>query len=205
VINNESALEAAISDFEEKHGVRRCIVTSTLSYATPGSLGIGTGGDVIILSIEVDSGINYFEMFTYGAPDNAITDSEVGYILDNEVVYNEIKRGDVGRGALRFVELCDKAYSGTLQESVSETVLISLVLAVIAAAIPVIIIVVKYKRKLKGASYPLERYATLYMHDDKCSDFFIGSFVTRTRINTSSGSRSGGGRMGGGGGSRGRR
>jgi uncharacterized membrane protein YgcG len=94
-----------------------------------------------------------------------------------------------------------------LQESVLRTVMISLVLALIFSTIPVIIIIVKYKRKAKGTSYPLERYASLYLHDNRCSDNFMGSFVTRTRINTSSGTRSGGGggRSGSRGGSMGRR
>ena len=204
LISDDAAVLNAIADFEKNTGSTIHIVTTDQSYATPFSLGISTSGDVIILIIERDYSENYYELFIYGDPDSKITIEESDRILDDSAVYDNIKYGDVGKGVLRFIELTETAYRGTLQESVLKTVVISAVLALIIAAIPTIIIVIKYKRKLKSASYPLEHYAMLNLNSAECSDFFIGSFVTRTRINTSSGSNSGGG-GGFGGGSRGRR
>ena len=206
LISNDAAVLDAIADFERSTGKTIHIVTTEESYATPYSLGISTSGDVIILIIEKDYSENYYELFIYGEPDSRITVDESDRILDDPEVYDNIKFGSVDAGVLRFIGLTETAYGGVLQESFIRTLVISIILAVIIAAIPTIIIVVKYKRKLKSASYPLERYASLSLNEGECSDFFIGSFVTKTRINTSSGSHSGGGGgRSGGGGSRGRR
>jgi len=206
LITNDAAVLDAIAEFERNTGKTIHIVTTEEYYATPFSLGISTAGDVIILIIEKGDYENYYELFIYGEPDSRISTDESDRILDDPEVYDNIKFGDVDTGVLRFISLTETAYLGVLQESLLRTVVISLILAVIIAAIPTIIIIVKYKRKLKSASYPLERYASLSLNDGECSDFFIGSFITKTRINTSSGSRSGGGGgRSGGGGSRGRR
>ena len=198
----------AVNEFEKSTGYDLYIVTTNTYMADPSDFELPTyGTDTCILIIESTYGEIYYELFTYGAANDSITDTEVLYILDNSTVYNELKYGDATDGALRFVELITTACEGTLQESVFKTILISLIIAVIIAAIPVIIIFAAYKKKLKGTVYPLESYTSLNLNNDLCSDMFIGSFVTKTRINTSSGSsRSGGGRSGGGGGgSRGRR
>lgn len=205
LISNDAAVIDAIADFERSTGKTIHIVTTEEYYATPYSLGISTSGDVIILIIEKDYSENYYELFIYGEPDSKITVEESDRILDDPEVYDNIKFGSVDAGVLRFIELTETAYLGVLQESFIRTLVISIILAVIIAAIPTIIIVVKYKRKLKSASYPLERYASLSLNEGECSDFFIGSFITKTRINTSSGSHGGGGGRSGGGGSRGRR
>ena len=207
LIKKGAAVTDAIADFERSTGLTLYIVTTNISYATPYDFKISTAGNVIVLIIEKGYPANYYELFTYGDPHGKISDTEAERILDDSTVYNEIKWGDVDSGVLRFIELSEKAYTGILQESVLKTIVISMALAMVIAVIPVVITVVKYKRKLKSAVYPLERYARLDLDGNQSSDAFIGSFVTRTRINTSSGggSRSGGGRSGGGGGSRGRR
>ncbi len=207
MIKDHAIILSAIEAFEENTGIDLYIVTNYNYKAEPYEFGISSAEDALILIIEYGVGENFYEPFKYGKAHDAISSSESDRILDDPTVYEQIKFGDVDAGVLRFIELAETAYLGVLQESVLRTVIISLVLAVIFAAVPIIIIVVKYKRKAKGSSYPLERYASLYLHDDKCRDTFIGSFVTRTRISTSSGSRSGGGSRGGGsrGGSMGRR
>ena len=206
LISNDAAVLDAIAEFERNTGSTIHIVTTEEYYATPFSLGISTAGDVIVLIIEKGYSENYYELFIYGEPDSKISTDESDRILDDPEVYDNIKFGNVGEGVLRFISLTETAYLGVLQESLLRTIVISLIIAVIIAAIPTIIVIVRYKRKLKSASYPLERYASLSLNEGECSDFFIGSFVTKTRINTSSGSHGGGGGgRSGGGGSRGRR
>ena len=60
-----------------------------------------------------------------------------------------------------------------------------------------------YRKKRHGESYPLSRYANLQLTESV--DHFVGSFVTRVRIQSNSGSSGGGGGGGFSGGSRGRR
>lgn len=62
--------------------------------------------------------------------------------------------------------------------------LISIIGAIIAVAITVTIIVMRYKKKLKAPIYPLEKYASLDLSHR--NDRFIGRTVTRVRISNSS-------------------
>ena len=64
-------------------------------------------------------------------------------------------------------------------------------------------IFLSYRKKRHGESYPLSRYANLQLTESV--DHFVGSFVTRVRIQSNSGSSGGGGGGGFSGGSRGRR
>ena len=62
----------------------------------------------------------------------------------------------------------------------------SALFAFIAAAVACVIVVVKYKRKLKSPIYPVEKYANLALN--VCQDQFLGSTVTRVKISSSSSS-----------------
>ena len=60
---------------------------------------------------------------------------------------------------------------------------VSVALAVVAALVACIIVIVKYKKKLKSPIYPVERYANLALN--VCQDNFLGSTVTRVKISSS--------------------
>ena len=79
--------------------------------------------------------------------------------------------------------------------------LVAVIVGLIAAAVvgsgSVLGVFLYYRKKRHGETYPLDRYARLQLTARE--DRFVGSFVTRTRIQRNNGSRSGGSRSGGGG------
>lgn len=165
-----------------------------------------TSGDSVVFLVEYDeySDIYYYELFTYGYADSAISDSEANRILDDPTVYDNIKSGNIRTGASRALTLIDTATHGKLRASnwLVKTILVSLVLALVIAGIVCGIIIYKYKKKLKSPIYPLDRYAKLNLIAADSRDAFLHKTVTRVRVNNGSGG-SRGGRSGGG--SRGRR
>lgn len=171
--------------------------------------GLNTASDdIVLLIIEAgsDDGFgdsiflgyskNYYEMFTWGVANTVVTDNSVDSILDFSDVYNNIKGGDFYEGIIAFTEQtvgCIKSYRRGLVFGI-------IIFSLAAAAVAVGIVLYTYKKKLKSPIYPTSEYAELKLTSH--TDLFLGKTVTRTKINTSSGS---GGRSGGGGGSRGRR
>ncbi len=165
-----------------------------------------TSGDSVVFLVELDMYTNtyYYELFTYGYADSAISNAEADRILDDSTVYDNIKSGNIRAGASRAMALIDTATGGKLRAEnwLVKTILISLVLALIIAGVVCGIIIYKYKKKLKSPIYPLDRYARLTLIGADSGDRFINKTLTRVRINTNSGGSSRGGRSGG---SRGRR
>ncbi len=204
LISNEAAVEAYLAEFEEKTGVKIRIITTHDQYFALSEVGLKSGESAIILELIRSGGVYYYELYTYGDADGRILDTEVDRILDNGEVYDNLKSGNFEGGIKAFCDLTEKAYSGNLQEPVWKTILISTVLAFVIGGIVVACVVIKYKRKQKEPSYPLDRYARLILDPLARRDEFMGSRVIKTRVNSSSGGGSGG-RRSGGGGSRGRR
>ena len=164
--------------------------------------------DIVLLIIEAgsDDGFgdslfpgfskHYYEMFTWGVANTVVTDNSVDSILDFSDVYDNIKGGDFYEGIIAFTEQtvgCIRSYRRGLVFGI-------IFFSLAAAAVAVGIVLYTYKKKLKSPIYPTSEYAELKLTSH--TDLFLGKTVTRTKINTSSGS---GGRSGGGGGSRGRR
>ncbi|MBQ2251958.1 MAG: TPM domain-containing protein [Clostridia bacterium] len=200
LISKDEAAEAYLAEFEEKTGVKIRIITTHDQYFALSEVGLNSGESAIILELIKNSAVYYYELYTYGDANERILDSEVDRILDNTVVYDNFKSGNFDGGIETFCVLTEKAYRGNLQEPVWKTILISTVLSFAIGGIVVACVVIKYKRKQKEPSYPLDRYARLMLDPLARRDEFMGSRVIKTRVNSSSGgSRSGGG------GSRGRR
>ncbi len=203
IIDDEAAVNEAIINFEKKCKIPLRIVTTTgdNTYSLD-ELGFTYNDNLVVLEINsYYDGKFYYDLYTYGDAYTKITDDEVDRILDASDVYDNIKGGRIDEGIIAFASLAATAYTGKLQEAMWVTVLVSAIIAVIIAGTVTGVIIYKYKRKLKAPSYPLERYASMALADGLCSDMFIGSAVTKTRIaSSSSGSRSGGGRRSGGGG-----
>ena len=152
---------------------------------------------LVLLVIQYDVDYNfYYYMDTYGDAQYAITDKEVDRILDNSVVYNNIKSGNLKDGIIAFADLSATAVSGHLRPNFAKVLTISLIIAAIVAVAVSAWIYFAYKKKLHSESYPLEKYAALDLKLER--DSFITKFVTRVRIRTSDGARSAGGRSGGG-------
>lgn len=204
MISDEEETESVLARFEEKTGVKIRIITTYDQYFALSEVGLKSGESAIILELIRSGGVYYYELYTYGDADERILDTEVDRILDNQEVYDNLKSGNFNEGIKAFCALTEKSYLGNLQEPVWKTVLISLVLAFIIGGTVVACVVIKYKRKQKAPSYPLDRYARLSLDPLDRRDEFMGSRIIKTRVNNSSGGGSGGGRRSGGG-SRGRR
>lgn len=158
---------------------------------------------LLVIQYDTWSDTYYYYLDTYGEAEHDITDTEVNRILDNSDVHDNIKSGNLKEGILAFADLSATAVSGHLRQSFVKVLTVSLVIAAAVAVAVALSIYFSYKKKLHSESYPLERYASLNLQIAK--DNFVTKFVTRVRIQSSSGSRSGGGRSGGGGSRRGGR
>lgn len=154
----------------------------------------------------------YYDMYTYGDASEAFSDHDVNRILDTDAVYDNLKAGNVKDGATAFFSLCADEIDGHYKAlAVKErrkplvVILIAAVAGLVSAGGSILGVVLFYRKKQHGVTYPLDRYARLNLTHRE--DRFVGSYVTRVRVQSSnggSGSR-GGSRGGGGGGRRGGR
>lgn len=147
----------------------------------------------------------YYDMYTYGDAWDMFSDSDVDRILDSFGVYNSLKSGRIYEGADSFFTLCRETVweyreieAARIAREPLMIVLTGVFCALLGAGVTVLVVVLRYRTKKHGESYPLEHYAKLELTHRE--DRFVGSHVTRVRIQSSSGS--GGGRSGGGGGGR---
>ena len=154
----------------------------------------------------------YYDMYTYGDAYDIFSDYEVDNVLDADAVYDNLKAGNVKEGAAAFFSLCaaeiDEHYEKLAAKERRKPLMVALLalgVGTLAAGISILAVILSYRKKQHGESYPLDRYARLNLTHRE--DRFVGSFVTRVRVRTNNsshgGSRSGGG--GGGGGFRGGR
>ena len=154
---------------------------------------------VVLLVRQIGTGY-FYDMYTYGAANDIFSDAVVDRILDNADVYSKLKSGDISGGAFDFFNLCtEQILQAAEKEAAREAakplrmLRFSLIVGVLAGGFTALGITLCYRRKKRGSSYPLDRYAKLNL--TLREDRFVGSFVTRTRIQSSNGS---GGRGGGG-------
>jgi uncharacterized membrane protein YgcG len=202
----EARIASSFAEAEDRCGVSFALLVND-GYATYNednifySFGLSRQDDAAILLVEYYGGDWYYELFLYGEADEKISYSQSDGILDSSRVYNNIKSGRIADGAIAFASLTADELVSSGRGALAGVIIVSVVLAMVAAAVSIIIVTVRYKTKLKSPIYPISDFAKMDLTHSR--DDFRGSFVTKTRINTSSGgSRSGGGF---GGGSRGRR
>ncbi len=158
--------------------------------------------DIIVLIITQDKGKYYYDLYTYGLAEDRITDDEVDQILDTPEVYNNLKAGRLMEGIKAFIPVSRDCIN--TKEIDWIRIIVPLCLGALIGGISCYGVVKSYSTKKKSVDYPLERFAKLELIDR--DDRFMGTFVTKRIIQTSSGSRSGGGGgRGGGGGHRGGR
>ena len=171
------------------------------------TLGFSGSDDAVVLLVRQVGTTYYYDMYTYGAANDIFSDAAVNQILDNGGVYSKLKGGDISGGALDFFNLCTEQILYVAEKEAAREaskpfriLLLSLIVGVLAGGFTTLGIALHYRRKKRGSSYPLDRYARLNL--TLREDRFVGSFVTRTRIQSNNG---GGGKSGGGGGHRGGR
>ena len=179
-------------------------------------LGLTWDSDAIVLLVREYNGTYYYDLYTFGRATEMLSDEVVNNILDDPLVYSTLKAGNVYDGYLAINQRWHRAVSDYEQSAnlLAEqkaarapfmAVLFALIFGGIAAGVAMLGVFLFYRRRVHGETYPLDRYARLSLTDRR--DIFMGSFVTRTRVQSSSnsGTRSGGGSRGGGGGHRGGR
>ena len=163
----------------------------------------GTDAVLLVVTYEKLNRTYYYNMYTYGEANYAISQKEVNYILDTYDVYNNLKGGAIYEGAVAFFEMSAKAFTGRVGAPWAVVIGVSAVIALIIALGVRAAVVAAYKKKKASVDYPLDRYAKLELTHE--SDHFVREYTTRTYSPRSSSSSSGGGRHGGGGGHRGGR
>ena len=163
----------------------------------------GTDAVLLVVTYEYPIDTYFYNMYTYGEANYAISQKEVNYILDTSDVYNNLKTGYVYEGSVAFFEMSATAFTGRVGAPWAVVIVISAVIALIIALAVRAGIVASYKKKKASVDYPLDRFAKLDLTHE--SDRFVREYTTRTYSPRSSSSSGGGGRHGGGGGHRGGR
>ena len=173
--------------------------------AVAATLGFSGNDAAVVLLVRQVGTTYYYDMYTYGVANNIFSDDAVNAILDNTDVYGKLKSGDISGGSLDFFNLCTEQILHTAEKEAAREaarpfriLLLSLSVGILTGGFTALGIALHYRRKKRGTAYPLDRYAKLNL--TLREDRFVGSFVTRTRIqsnNGSSGSRGGGGHRGG--------
>ncbi len=163
----------------------------------------GSDAVLLVVTYEKFNREHYYDMYTYGEANYAISQKEVNYILDDHDVYGNLKYGRIHEGCEAFFTLSAQAYTGRVGMAWGVIILLSAGISVgIAFAVRGAVIAV-YRKKKATVDYPLDRYAELELTRE--SDSFVREYTTRSYSPRSSGSGGGGSRHGGGGGHRGGR
>ena len=158
--------------------------------------GISESSDVVILAVYYTDEWHY-DLYTYGQANDEISNREVNRILDADGVYGNLKAGRIADGFLAFTAEVTAACGPKRGAALVEGILICLAVGAVCAGAAVLIVVLRYRMKIRKTNYPLDRYASLRLQQS--NDVFTGTTVTRRKVSSSSG------KSGGGGGSRGGR
>ena len=171
-------------------------------------LSIDAETDAVVLVIDKQNDTYFYEMFTYNRANELFSDAQVNEMLDHPSVYDSIKSGELALGVKCFLSLAQTRVTRAYEEQQAKEAREPLMIAITALAVAllsgggaVLGVFLYYRRKQHGESYPLDRYATLDLTESH--DRFVGSYITRVRVQSNSGGGGGGGRASGG--SRGRR
>jgi uncharacterized membrane protein YgcG len=161
--------------------------------------GIGADEDAVVLVIRKVGSAYYYDMYTFNRADEIFSRSDVNRVLDSPEVYGNIKEGRPGAGAHAFFGECAQVVRDYEQAQANKQRLRPLIaslwglgIGVVAGGIAVLCVFLYYRKKQHGEAYPLHRYTKMNL--TVCNDVFVGTSVTRVRVqSSSSGGRSGGG------------
>ena len=174
-------------------------------------LGLDWDSDAIVLCVREYQGTYYYDMYTFGRAMDMFSAADIDTVLDAPDVFVNLKAGRVYDGYRAFYSECHRIVSNytTREYEAAQArekrapfmaLLFGAISGLVVAGVTVLCVFLSYRKKRHGESYPLDRYARLHLTDKH--DIFVGSYVTRVRVQSSS---SGGGRSGGGGGGGGHR
>ena len=152
----------------------------------------------VVLLVSVVHGTYYYDMYTYNGAYDMFSDSDVDDVLDASAVYGNLKAGNIEAGAIAFFEECCRVSAENAARQAEKerraplvSVIVGIVVGVLAGGGSALGVFLYYRKKQHGESYPLDRYAKLNLTES--SDRFVGSYVTRVRVQSSSGGGGGGG------------
>lgn len=160
---------------------------------------IGAEENAVVLVIRKVGSVYYYDMYTFHFADSIFNNADINGVLDAPEVYDNLKGGNLGKGAVAFFGECAQvvrdyeqaqARSQRLRPLIS--VLWGIGLGAAAGGIAVLGVFLYYRKKQHGEAYPLHRYAKMNL--TVCNDIFVGTSVTRVRVQSSSGGSGGGGR-----------
>ena len=198
-VSEEAKVEEMAKRISDSTGVDIYIVTLNEVYYEGEEFlwrnGMDDEDNIILLIINSYESPVVYDIYTYGDSYYKITDTEIDRLVYHDDVYDNLKSGRFLEGSLAFFKYADVANFGHLAMPLLSILLISVIVGAVVATIVCICVIVKYKTKLKSASYPIDKYAKLVLRTKE--DIFLGSSVSRVRVSSSSSS---GGRSGGGGG-----
>ena len=197
----EAELESAFagaSGGTEFYLITRSDISTYLSNSEAHrAAGLSGDPDAIVLLVYQTSGEWHYNIYTFGESQKALKGGDIDTILDAPEVYNNLKSGKIAEGANAFLTVCQKTMAKRARSRRVTPIVCALIFGSLAGGGSALGVVIAYRRKRHGVSYPLDRYARLNLTDRR--DIFVGSYVTRVRIQSSnSGSSRGGSSFGGG-------
>lgn len=167
--------------------------------------GISYGSDAVLLTLKLEVGEWYCDIYTYGGANESITDAEIDYLLEDGGIFDRIKTQDSIEGLRAYVDFVGRAVSRNAIPF-TRRLWLPVFLGLVGALVSFLCVFIPYRRKVRSDCYPLREFTNLNLTYSR--DVFAGSFVSRRHAPRSSSSGSGssrGGGRGGGGGHRGGR
>ncbi len=199
-VAEEELLTQKLQAVSQEKKVHFCFVLVDQSYYEGKtflqSAGIDEDDATVLVCVTRAMGVYYFDLYTFGAAEQRITDKEVERILDAGM---PIKQGKIAEGLSGITDAVQTYYQSSFAYW-GKCFLIAFCISLAIALGVYLWVFFAYRRKNRGVSYPLESYTNLELTVNE--DRFMGTFVTKTRIPrpSSNSGGGGGGRIGGGGG-----
>ena len=166
-------------------------------------LGFSYHTDTVLLTLKLERGEWFCDIYTYGRANETITDAEIDYLLEDGGIFDRIKTQNAQDGVRDYVDFVGRAVRRNAIPFVRR-LWVPILWGLVGAFVAFLCVFIPYKRKVRSDCYPLQEFTKLnltYSRDD-----FAGSFVSRRHVpRSSSGARGGGSRGGGRGGGGGHR
>lgn len=152
-----------------------------------------------VIGLVIWNGGTYYEteLYTYGDMDRYISDADLDAL--KSAVDVDAKAGRFYEAArtmiLRSAEMLAAGRAAnppkTPGQKVLTAVIVGVVIGALSGGVAVLLVVLRYRKKNRSASYPLEQFATLHLTMER--DVFLYHTVVKTAIPTGNGGKSSGG------------
>lgn len=167
--------------------------------------GLTSNDSAVILYLRHYNNSYYYDLYTFGTAYSYFSNEAVDRLLDDPDVHDNLKSGLLSKGLSAFLtkanDICREEAAKEAKKTRTKpikVVITGIIVGLIGGGVSALAVVLSYRKKQHGESYPLNRFAKLHLTNS--TDRFVGSFVTRTRRVKTSSFSGGGGSMGRGGG-----